>query len=535
MNKLFRKILCLVLSILIAGFTLCINSFAAGRDNRILWGTQNSRGTWSGQDNFDFRNMYIDFFNSTTIGSTLKNAVNSEYVISDNYFNLLTKGMSNTVWSYLNDVRHSHWGGSCYGMSAAASLFKTGKLTPSYYTKNAQVANDLDTPAFNKNVRDIINFYQLSSSLPDIQNYYDTYFLNGKNRASLLKKLVTEAQKVKSGGMPVVVSYAYLSNDVDSNGVRIENGHAILAYDVVNGSIKFGNASYAYKISILDPNYKEPKYMYVNSAFSDWDYEGLYEDGDIKKPYVYSGKKEIFGVFSSEKTIELINPETGKSNINYKNFVSNYAYDSLGFSNVYLLDGTGVGLKKTYNCVGTTNSIIPDKSLYKFMAKDAKKSISSYLLLKNCYAVVIADNCKYFTVTNSGNADFSADNASCNLQLTYNKKIPGLDTFEFEIAGNKVSKYTVTATNNGLLISGNNLKNTTVTANNRTEIDELTFKTKNNSVLIRDIDADTVGAFVDENSDGVYETQITESIDLTKSKIVIFFERIGLFFRYLFK
>lgn len=535
MNKLFKKLLCFVFAIMLTSSAFCVNSFGAGTDNRILWGTQNSRGSWSGQDNFDFRNMYVDFFNSTTVGTALRNAANSEYTIADNYFNFLTKGMSNTVWSYLYDMRHSHWDGSCYGMSAAASLFKTGKLTPSFYTKNAKVANDLDAPAYSTDVKNLINFYQLLSGLPDIQNYYDTYFLNGKNRTAQLKKMVTEAQKVKTGGMPVIVSYSYLSNNIDDNGVRIEIGHAILAYDVANGKFKFGNSTYSYKVSILDPNYKEPKYMYVNSVFSDWDYEGLYDDDNTNKSRVYSNQKDIIGVFASEKTINLINPETGENNTKLKNFASNYAYDSLGFSNANLIDETGVKFSKTYISVGTTNAIIPDKTMYKFLVKDTTKSISSYLLLKNCYSAVAANNCKYYSLKSTGDFDFSADNTAYYITLTYNKAISNLDTFRFEIEGNKISKCTVTATNNGLLISGNNLKNTTVTAKNRSEIDELNINTKYKNVLIRDIDSDTVAAFIDKNSDGVYETEITESIDLTKSKIIIFFERIAQFFKNLFR
>ncbi|MDE6673058.1 MAG: hypothetical protein K2K16_12830 [Ruminococcus sp.] len=115
--------------------------------------------------------------------------------------------MKNTVKSYIDRQinKANVWGGSCYGMSNVVSLIKAGYLTPSKWTKNSETAHDLKYPNKSDDVENLINFYHLSQYLPDIQDVYNTFSKseNQDKERDNLRKIVTDASKVKNGGLPV--------------------------------------------------------------------------------------------------------------------------------------------------------------------------------------------------------------------------------------------------------------------------------------------------------------------------------------------
>lgn len=115
--------------------------------------------------------------------------------------------MKNTVKSYIDRQinKENVWGGSCYGMSNVVSLIKAGYLTLSKWTKNDETAHDLKYPNKSDDVENLINFYHLSQYLPDIQDVYNTFSKseNQDKERDNLRKIVTDASKVKNGGLPV--------------------------------------------------------------------------------------------------------------------------------------------------------------------------------------------------------------------------------------------------------------------------------------------------------------------------------------------
>ena len=107
------------------------------------------------------------------------------------------------------DVADSNWGGSCYGMAAVVSLIKTGYLTPSVYQQAANTAHDLNRPVDNDKVMNLVNFYHLSQRIPDVEKQIHSY----QNERTLLRKTVEEAEKVKLGGMPVMLCFSWQTLD----------------------------------------------------------------------------------------------------------------------------------------------------------------------------------------------------------------------------------------------------------------------------------------------------------------------------------
>ncbi len=188
------------------------------KDNRIDWGTKDWLGNWSGVDNLAFINAYSGDkagFNKDNHGDWLHHDyLLPDYYLSSDYYQELTNGMSNTVFSNITKEMFSDsgWGGSCYGMSAVVSLMKAGYLTPSYWQDNASVAHDLHKPKDDENIENLINFYHLSQYLPDIKDSWNNAYTIAVSKGdfSLINKsLIDEAKKVKYGGLPVSLSFAW--------------------------------------------------------------------------------------------------------------------------------------------------------------------------------------------------------------------------------------------------------------------------------------------------------------------------------------
>lgn len=149
------------------------------KDNRIDWGNDNGTGKFPGVDNLAFTNSPFNFFDEN-VGYTINSdgtldQIKGKYTLDKPVFNFLTDGMSNTVWKNMYDYQNSTWGGSCYGMSTVVSLMKAGYLTPDKWTNSATNAHGLDKPKDNHMTMSLINFYQTSFQLPDLQDIYYNY------------------------------------------------------------------------------------------------------------------------------------------------------------------------------------------------------------------------------------------------------------------------------------------------------------------------------------------------------------------------
>ena len=204
-------------------------------DNRIDWGEPEKvlgieTGGWTGRDNFSFTNSSKYFHNNDKNGNGV--------VISDYYFDILTNNMEETVRQYLQKQRlhNGSFGGSCYGMSVATSLLKSGYLNPTYWQTSEDYVNythDLLSPIESDKVENLISFYYLSQHLPDnkdlernsIFQYYDTktqsYRIDDNN---WLEQLVSNAEKVKKGGLPICVNFSwlqYVNYESDINLINI--------------------------------------------------------------------------------------------------------------------------------------------------------------------------------------------------------------------------------------------------------------------------------------------------------------------------
>lgn len=481
---------------------------ALGKNNEIKWGKKTWLGSWSGENNLSFLNRKEDFFKTDIWG----NYKNMYYELDDNYFYSLVAGMEPTVIEYIGNQRNEDWGGSCYGMSVVVSLMKDGQLTPNYWQKRAKVAHDLKAPKNSATVRNLINYYHLSQFLPDAVDLDFTYIKMPERE--ILKQIVTDCQKVQNGGLPVIINYWWLANEIDEeNGKHKTYGHAVIGYHVDRANHDETGEN-SYRISICDPNKSSWMYLYISSDYSKWSYDGMKKTSDDPKGvWVKDGveQKQMSGPYAALDWIDIRNPETGVDRSRLKNYNSNFInnYTATGYA---ILDSTGKKIEgeKTINKSGQEITYLPDGNQFTIVPDDGSNEIDASLVLKDCSTTVKATNADKVTVNKNGSVAFKGDSSDCDISLTLNSSLSTLPWYTVNLKGSDINDYEMKPTSEGVLVSGSNLKNTQITANNLEQTVYVDVSTDATSVLLRDEGNGKVGVYTDEDGDGKYETKIAE-------------------------
>lgn len=599
------------------------------QDNRIRWGEEKKNwgkptGEWTGMDNLGFINSH-DYFDHS-------NSEKQTYRISDYYFNLLTKNMSNTVYSYIQKERSNDWGGSCYGMSDVVSLMRTGYLHPSYWESDAWMTHSLRAPNKSGNVENLINFYHLAQFLPDIQDVDENYFAIWESDtlksddSSVLKKVVSEAQKVKNGGMPVQLGfywYKYVHENAKSNPVTLSSqtsiddykkliaddswmnnkgitkefkseniimedgcvyilingkkckvdmldedtlmldegekiningevfnlvytyqrvsgaGHAVIAYDVDGPETAENGKTYRYRVSICDPKKSKWTYLYISEDYSDWYYLNMSLTSEKNATHNVATdsngvEQKVMTMANSDiGTLDIVNAETGEDRSvlkNYnKNFISSYQTSVAdiisssnkkaqinGFSSEGDLDIVVLpSLSETADGTGNefNRFILPDNNedSYTITPQMENRIIDSTGTFINYMVGAKTSSGKSATFDPKGKVSLEGNNSDYQLEATYNDNLSNLPWFTLIVNGNSANNSSLEVVSDGMILTSDNLKDVKTTANNRSSEVSLNYSTDKDSVKFMAVDNDTLGAYIDNDGDGVYETLISDS------------------------
>lgn len=193
---------------------------------------------------FSFEDRFVHAVNQTILLKPFSESTqntNYSYRISNEKFNQLIEGLTPATKKYVTNKRFTEWGGSCWGMSTVVMLhysypdrIKLSNL-PSVATDTVY---ELSSPKENSDVQDLINYYQLAQYLPTGQlKMAKTQTDSFNNFEETLADLIAALKK-----QPVLIGMA--SND---------GGHTVVFLEILEELEDY------YRISIYDPNYKEPQ------------------------------------------------------------------------------------------------------------------------------------------------------------------------------------------------------------------------------------------------------------------------------------
>ena len=503
----------------------------SGKDVRILCDSENlfyeayaySSKFTIGRDNFSFSNSAADFLNDDELKKWTKctkeeekrKKYASETAESKDYFpiqitkssyNKLVDGLDESLKEELYHKTHfENWGGSCYGMSAVMAIrFIEEPRLPikSIFPVDVTTTNGLPKAKDSENVEDVISFYQLLYNFPEVANGEMQLEEEVKsNYTEALNQLINEIRKED----PVIVAIMRIENG------KIKGAHAVLLLGVQE------ETDDCYKIKVCDPNYPNSfKYMllYKNKAADNkWlsiNYNG--SDRAEKEEDTYT---VLYNYVSGVETMDLKNyfAETSKSRtiVKYDNPMLKIASGTkvklnVNNSQLEINDETVLNeniygpypemsdLTSEKNATTRTYFLKNPKSDSKYeieIEPDSEAAEIRLILNNHSFSISTDEDISVDLDDKSGKISVESDKAAnVSLKVTSNEISDEWQYPTVALDLTDTKNATMQVTEEGVELSGDNLKNAEIASKNDDTVKSSEINTDEKEITIADSDGD---------------------------------------------
>lgn len=502
---------------------------AAGGTSFILGDLMLSNSTGSekvftlGKDNLSFTNSRLYFFNTAEllaleelnamgnilsggfVGIVAMAGMYPNYQISDEAFNRLIAGMSNTVQNRLVEKRSSIWGGSCYGMAQVMAIrylaperLPLSEIDPSLTDNNSTY--DFQAPKGSEATESLINYYHLAQFLPM------QYAVQQAQCAEIADEYAKSLEHIVSNlraGMAVPVSISKYEKTDD--GGKLVGGHAVVLLSILDESDEY------YSIQVCDPNNSEytTLYIYKQTDLVSDAFEIAYSSSQnvntesisynviiSYSPSVmemdlrnYFGIDDNAGYMTDYDTAHLITDlnasvsfTCGNVELQYENGVVRY---SNNISNPYI----------TANTTSDGESSSEVEFLFDKPSQDETSQLSvsagtgnaDITLILDGWSIAVMSENDITIQTNSENQSVaiqSEDAGVISAWLTQNETAENWPWYGIAVDVENATELSLTPTDSGIQISSDNLEGATVAGQSEDKIEFLTLTTESESVLL---------------------------------------------------
>lgn len=416
--------------------------------------------------------------------------------LSQEDYDALIVGLNNTSRDNLKDIiRDNSSGGYCYGMAATSILTKMGRLTVSNIDSSAQ---NLHMLSKTDKAKSVIGYYWITQLFGRVQDEKTEF--NRNSTAEKLALIEEKAKAVENGGNPFIFSFY-----TQPNG---KGGHAVVGYSHENGSFKWNGTKYDSRILIYDSNY--PKWdkkscLYYNKGTSQW--------------YIpnYPNSSEITRALSDLNIMDLKNIETNAKSVN--SYVTARGNEQL---NIYATDGTLLGTVDgvtteggneivAFRNDGSDDSLmiaIPKKTTeegYIFESSSDNLELDLSINYENFYLSASGKNQESIVFNPNGNVGINGTTTDFNIQITANEGYYSTDWYQLSVSGDSGTNPKIEIADEGYILSGEELTDITVYAENAETANKLNLKTAETAVFITQ-EGENLCVKSDEDKDGQYET-----------------------------
>ena len=461
------------------------------------------------------------------------------------------------AWKEIDDKGNPIRNGMCYGMSSSVILNWKKRIHPekwqTWHEDTATYLCDLMSPEAAKSYveknnhmedneattsLDMIAFYQLMNWIPKVRNHWGGY------QSDILKEAVERAGEASNGGVPVLLCFEWknLNWDPDSedNDEEPVLGHAIAAYDLHIGSYMLDGENYLYRLSIYDPNCKnDAQYLYINGDYTTWKYDAIYKYTDYSRPL----KKNEIRMYSATNDLSLIdpaNPETDLLRNALSGIEEGYSHPFLITNNPRVTIENSIGdkikvaelsadVEEPYYLLpsleitedATSNQeiivVFSEEEAIEIIP-DTETALDTEIIYSDIRFTAQSDG--YGTAAFNPEGTVTLKNANGDeqpfaLSLTVNETNEiNMPWYTLMVQGSSSETASLVKAREGILISGDNLNDVNVTANDDYETVELTFSTEETQVLVcADAEKEKLEIRADLDNDGTFESVISKDDD----------------------
>lgn len=484
------------------------------------------------------------------LGKDNYNFENSSYYFYSYSIGLFEKYLENSYLEQIRDIDLADWYGSCSGMSMTAMLFKYGYLTPSYWQspKNEETenVNQLVNIKTNNRLMWLINFYQLFQKEIEI-SMKETTDIDNKDQHDKNKY-----HEIKGFFNGVKKFYETCDNKysiLECSFTWTDGGHSVLIIgepekldENFHSNSNYVFEEYNYRIPICDPNYPEKEYIYIHQNFENvvfgndkekvWyginsDENSSSDENTIHKIDAFRLVKEH--VFSLEELIEsgdkikfdsvFVIRYNNSADIKIENKRGDFAkvkskeiqsYDG----NLQCTISPEIGTTAEGDGTITHNDVIfEDGDYYSIETLNDTDLLEASMQFGDSYmrantlsgGKAIFENKKSVTLTNPSGKQYE-------VALTLNDEFMTLPWYTITASGKDTKDIKLEMVEEGVLVSGDNLKNLKITGNSSEEKVDLNISTDKDKVLIKaNSDETKLIAFIDTDGDGTYETPLNSN------------------------
>ncbi|MBT1166500.1 vWA domain-containing protein [Bifidobacterium simiarum] len=426
-------------------------------------------------------------------------------------------------------------GGSCYGFAATSVLAKMNVVSPVSRQHGAKSVHDMKEGKEGGTVHSYINYYWFSQFWDSIKKE-EQNFLDKANTTEGQKQQVTDikskAEKIKSGGTPIVLSFGVEYFGL-SDWLKDGGAHGVVAdnYEKLNNKVIDGH-TFNGRVHVYDNNHPDQRdiYLYINDQTGDWMYSvpgttwNFEQDANSfgAKPgtnwHLWGHRAYLMGATtdtslwldkdinteSANVKAELVaGKRTRAANIALHNGAESWEIDKI-------LHGQYFNVPSYRPATDTASGadvhvVLPDKqSSYTVTGNGPYDYSLDYV---DSLVSAKSDKATSAIFSKNGDASLKGSTGAYELSSTLDSK---KKLFTYTVSGKDSSNVSLNKTAAGYVVSGDNLRNARITANDASTTKSVALNTTAKKVLVTD-DGANVKAAVDKDNNGSFETVIASS------------------------
>lgn len=441
-----------------------------------------------------------------------------DYYYSAPDYQTLMQNMKNTEkWGAVQCFTGS-WSGSCYGMAVLSVLACYDLVDYSQYCTeqgnpiSLRDMNPVGSAEYAPSGKEqsLINYYSNLQFLDCIRQH-DTWNMYNTTDAKRLQMLIESVED----GSPAVLSFHRLGT---------ATGHAVVAYGVEYGN--YSNVSgtmehYDGRVLIYNPNYHfEDSQSYLYFSTEDWSWgiprsfgsdEGMLlpilDDVNLLNQGGLLGGTEPYVSENPFMDVYITNQLESAYTLQQMTLQEDGTWSRNDASMDYCQETSAFYIDPILTAA--TNFLLPGEEHGYVFDVESSQELETSMYYEDSLVYIYAKNASQTVADPSGYAAFSGIDTDYTLELVRNEGHYVTDWYDIAVSGHGDSA-TLRMTEDGYILTADNLENVTISGKNDSNTQTLTVSTDVQSVLIYETEYGMLTTSVDTDGDGSYEQELSE-------------------------